>query len=377
MELGLSSVISFSLVLILLSFGVGYVVSKIRNNKRLIEQSLKLEQLTHQTSELEKSMKSLSEQLSISRSELHEKELSIVSLSTNLENANAQEKITKDELSRHIQRIQSLETDVNRLREQQHQAELSRETAMAEKFGLSKQVEELNININSLKLEIVSMEEKTGVLNDEIKLLNRQRATIEQDLEVERTRSDGLMKQNADLKTRLDHSMNELQVMRTQVDTLKDQLAEEGKKTKQSESAETVLREQLSEIKASLSQDKQEHGLLVNKYQTLHNEYTELKTTLEQREQQFITQLEQVNEAKSSLTKEFENLANRIFEEKGKTFTQTTQVGIDNLLKPFREQIDGFQKRVNEVHDASIQGQSRLDAEIKKVWSIEIGRSHV
>src|SRR5690625_7612256 len=81
--------------------------------------------------------------------------------------------------------------------------------------------------------------------------------------------------------------------------------------------------------------------------------------------------MQQLTETKQSLNKEFENLANKIFEEKGKTFTHTSQASIDTMLKPFREQIEGFQKRINEVHDASLQGNTSLNAEIKKV--LEIG----
>ena len=66
-------------------------------------------------------------------------------------------------------------------------------------------------------------------------------------------------------------------------------------------------------------------------------------------------------------------MANRILEEKSQAFRQTNQNAIDNLLKPFREQIDGFQKRVNEVHSESIKGNTALESEIKKV--LEIGLS--
>ena len=45
------------------------------------------------------------------------------------------------------------------------------------------------------------------------------------------------------------------------------------------------------------------------------------------------------------------------------------------MLKPFREQIEGFQKRINEVHDASLQGNSNLNAEIRKVLDIGLQMS--
>lgn len=74
-----------------------------------------------------------------------------------------------------------------------------------------------------------------------------------------------------------------------------------------------------------------------------------------------------LTETKQSLATEFENLANRIFDEKGKNFNQATQTNLEHLLSPFREQIDRFQARINQVHDAALQGNAHLNSEIKKV----------
>ena len=85
--------------------------------------------------------------------------------------------------------------------------------------------------------------------------------------------------------------------------------------------------------------------------------YEELKQSLEQSRQQLKT--------------EFQNLANQILEEKGKTFAHTSQASLDALLKPFREQIHGFQQRINQVHDEAVKGNAALGTEIKQV--LEIG----
>lgn len=156
---------------------------------------------------------------------------------------------------------------------------------------------------------------------------------------------------------------------------LKERLAEEGKKAKALESSDTDAREQLKETKANLSAQQERYSELQERYQSLSSEHTELKTTLERKEEHFQEQMQQLGETKQALTKEFENIANKIFEEKGKTFTQTSQSSIDSMLKPFREQIEGFQKRINEVHDASLQGNSNLNAEIRKVLDIGLQMS--
>ena len=72
---------------------------------------------------------------------------------------------------------------------------------------------------------------------------------------------------------------------------------------------------------------------------------------------------------------EFQNLANRILDEKSRSFSQSNQTALETLLKPFREQIEGFQKRVNEIHSESVKGNAGLEAEIKKVLEIGLNMS--
>lgn len=178
-----------------------------------------------------------------------------------------------------------------------------------------------------------------------------------------------------ELRDRLDKAENDVLQERTQVSRLKDALAQEGKNAKELEASNNDAREQLKEVKQQSVEQQAKYSQLQERYQTLSNEHTELRTTLQRKEEHFKEQMQQLSETKQSLTKEFENLANKIFDEKGKTFTHTSQASIDNMLKPFREQIEGFQKRVNEVHDVSLQGNSTLNAEIKKVLDIGLQMS--
>ncbi|MBD3807198.1 MAG: DNA recombination protein RmuC, partial [Epsilonproteobacteria bacterium] len=64
--------------------------------------------------------------------------------------------------------------------------------------------------------------------------------------------------------------------------------------------------------------------------------------------------LKLLEDAKNQMKLEFSALANSIFEQKTKIFDETHKQGIDNLLKPFREQIEAFSKESRDmfVHDA-------------------------
>lgn len=177
--------------------------------------------------------------------------------------------------------------------------------------------------------------------------------------------------QNTELRDRLAGAVDELKQERSLVSSLKHDLAQEGKRAKEWEAANLDARQQLQEVKQSLLRQQASFAELQERYQTLSNETTELKTTLARKEEHFKEQMQQLTDTKQALTNEFENIANKIFEEKGKTFTHTSQASIDGMLKPFREQIEGFQKRINEVHDASLKGNTSLNVEISKV--LEIG----
>lgn len=129
---------------------------------------------------------------------------------------------------------------------------------------------------------------------------------------------------------------------------------QEHLQTKQSEVA--ALSAELATLNTQLNASLKEHA--------------QLQTQQKEREDRHLEQIELLNETRENLKKEFENLANRIFEDKGKSFTTTSQASLDALLKPFREQITGFQTRINEVHSESLRGNTALEKEIQKVLDV-------
>lgn len=128
---------------------------------------------------------------------------------------------------------------------------------------------------------------------------------------------------------------------------------------------------QLEARQAELATVKDELTATNTRLNTLLQEHTQLQTQQREREDRHLEQIQLLNETRENLKKEFENLANRIFEDKGKSFTSTSQASLEALLKPFREQITGFQTRINEVHSESLRGNTILEKEIQKV--LEVG----
>lgn len=135
------------------------------------------------------------------------------------------------------------------------------------------------------------------------------------------------------------------------------------------------LRQQLNERNAQLERKEQTLQEISAKHTALSQAFAELKTTLTEKEKNFAAQQQNFAETKQQLNIEFQNLANRILEEKSLRFSQSNQAALDQLLKPFREQIDGFQKRVNEIHTEHLKGNATLEAEIKRVRDIGLSMS--
>lgn len=135
------------------------------------------------------------------------------------------------------------------------------------------------------------------------------------------------------------------------------------------------LAQRLADSVEARQKEQESLQTLQREYQQLQNKWTELNTTLQQREKAFTEQKQQLTEARTALSKEFELLAQKVLDEKGKVFNHTSQRQLDHLLQPFRQQISSFQQRVNEVHNESVRGGSKLSAEIKKVLDVGLSMS--
>jgi DNA recombination protein RmuC len=94
---------------------------------------------------------------------------------------------------------------------------------------------------------------------------------------------------------------------------------------------------------------------------------SELNVLLSERDSQHQKQMTHFDDQKKILEKEFEVLANRIFEDKGKTFAQTSQTSLENLLKPFREQISDFRQRVDGIHKENNESSGSLRKELEQL----------
>ncbi|QBN18530.1 DNA recombination protein RmuC [Flavobacterium nackdongense] len=112
-------------------------------------------------------------------------------------------------------------------------------------------------------------------------------------------------------------------------------------------------------------------GIANTEKETIRNEKDSLALQLTKKEVDFDNlwqrnkeQKEEVEKLQEKFTKEFENLANKILDEKSNKFTEQNKENMKNILSPLQEKIQLFEKKVDDTHKESIDYHAALRQQI-------------
>ena len=114
-----------------------------------------------------------------------------------------------------------------------------------------------------------------------------------------------------------------------------------------------ILSRKNASIEARLQSASTENEALLKKAQsleTLQQQFAALKAGSEAREQSGIEQIQLLKSAEERLRENFENLAQRIFEEKTSKFKEQNKEQLDALLNPLKTQIFEFKQTVQQTN---------------------------
>ena len=106
---------------------------------------------------------------------------------------------------------------------------------------------------------------------------------------------------------------------------------------------------------------------LSNNISQLNAEKLVLEEKLSSQKANFESQLKIVQDAKLSLTQEFENLANRIFEDKQTKFSEQSKQALETSLSPLRRDLGDFRKQVSSAYDKENADRNRLAGQISEL----------
>ena len=135
------------------------------------------------------------------------------------------------------------------------------------------------------------------------------------------------------------------------------------------------LNNQLNQQKEQLNQDKisfeKQLEQSTNEKEIIRSEKDAVTIQLTKKETDFENlwdrskeQKQKINELQEKFTKEFENLANKILEEKTNKFTEQNKENLKSILSPLQEKILSFEKKVEDTHKESLVQHTSLKEQI-------------
>ena len=128
--------------------------------------------------------------------------------------------------------------------------------------------------------------------------------------------------------------------------------------------------EQISKLEAQLQEREQALQRLQQQLTDLKSDNAQLTSSIEGEQRHHKQQLEDLEQARKKMVGEFENIANRVIDEKGKRFDENNRKGMDEILKPVREQLKEFRTRVDEIHHSDVKERASLKEHLNQLQQL-------
>ena len=141
--------------------------------------------------------------------------------------------------------------------------------------------------------------------------------------------------------------------------------------TAKSQSEKIGLEEKLIGINSQFKSIQEQLKITQVEKEKIRSEKDSLALQLSRKEVDFenlwernLEQKQEVEKLQDKFTREFENLANKILEEKTNKFTEQNKENMKNILSPLQDKIQLFEKKVEDTHKESIDYHAALRQQI-------------
>ncbi|MCL6524835.1 MAG: DNA recombination protein RmuC [Thermoflavifilum sp.] len=136
-----------------------------------------------------------------------------------------------------------------------------------------------------------------------------------------------------------------------------EHLHEVQQQLSRSQAQSELYQRQYEQAQQQLQQKEEKIQQLIAENNRIHEAYNQLQ-------QKLAEQKEEIQQIRQQFERDFENLANRIFEEKSQKFTEQNNIRIGEILNPLKEKIGEFEKKVDEVNKENIRHHSELKSQL-------------
>jgi len=171
-------------------------------------------------------------------------------------------------------------------------------------------------------------------------------------LKMKEEQIQALIENTADIK-------NELHISQSKYETLRED--------------NLGIQTMLSAMEVEKDMLKEQSVLLQNiqeKYALCLSEVSELRVRLEEERSQNSEKLALLKGAEEEMKLQFSKLANEIFEQKSKVHAEQNKLQLDTILKPFKEQVDSFGKKIEDNYITETKERHLLKDQIIQLRSL-------
>ncbi len=131
-----------------------------------------------------------------------------------------------------------------------------------------------------------------------------------------------------------------------------------------------LLAHKTEDLQNRVVHQEAEISRLMEQKETYVAKQAELTTRLEEQQRHDREKLIELEKAREQLKTEFENLANRILEEKSRRFTELNQERLDEILKPVSSQLKDFRRRIDEIHSSEQKERGSLREQLQQLQAL-------
>lgn len=188
----------------------------------------------------------------------------------------------------------------------------------------------------------------------------------QQSLQAELVTLQGRHQEQALQQVRLSERLEQLQKERDALLLLKSLPEQLAARQAEAESLNSRLLA-LQQEKLELLQERQQLELHGRQQAA---QLAELETRLGTAREQMVAEKKLMQEAEQAMAARFENLAQKIFDEKSQKFTEQNKSGLDGLLSPLREQLKDFREKVEGAYNHEARERFALKEQLERLESL-------
>ena len=131
--------------------------------------------------------------------------------------------------------------------------------------------------------------------------------------------------------------------------------------------ADALQREERTKAEYVYSNDKLQAEIqqAINERYQIQNKLTQKETETENLKIYWAEQKEEMQALQKKFGEEFENLAQRIFEQKSEKFTLENKKNISHILDPLKEKLNSFENKIEKTNEDFLKGHSQLGEQLR------------